>query len=57
MSQGTRSEATPSRLDVWGKQMMNKLPSRSRQRRKRSASKKRRNLERADIRQGIEESE
>jgi hypothetical protein len=32
----------PNRLDVWGDSMMNKLPSVSRKRRKREASKKRR---------------
>ncbi len=37
-----RSETSPNRLDVWGDSMMNKLPSRTRQRRKREASKKRR---------------
>ena len=37
-------ETKPNRLDVWGKSLLNKLPSVSRKRRKRQASKKRRVL-------------
>ena len=37
-------ETKPNRLDVWGHSMLNKLPSISRKRRKRQASKKRRVL-------------
>ncbi len=36
------SDTKPNRLDVWGDSLLNKLPSISRQKRKRSASKKRR---------------
>jgi hypothetical protein len=38
------SETNPSRLNVFGDGMMGKLPAKSRKRRKRSASKKRRQL-------------
>ena len=34
-------ETKPSRLDVWGHSLLNKLPSVSRKRRKRQAGKKR----------------
>jgi hypothetical protein len=37
-----RSTTSPRRLKVWGDSMMNKLPGLSRKRRKRHASKKRR---------------
>ncbi len=37
-----RSYTKPSRLPVWGDSLLNKLPGRSRKRRKREASKKRR---------------
>jgi len=36
------SETKPNRLDVWGDSMLNKLPSCTRKKRKRQASKKRR---------------
>jgi len=42
-----RSLTKPNRLDVWDDSMLNKLSSRSRKRRKRSASKKRRVILRA----------
>ena len=37
-----QSETKPNRLDVWGDSLLNKLPSRTRKKRKREASKKRR---------------
>jgi hypothetical protein len=37
-----RSDTKPNRLDVWGDSLQNKLPSPSRKKRKRRASKKRR---------------
>lgn len=43
------SHTKPNRLDVWGDSLLNKLPSVSRQRRKRSASKKRRVILNRDI--------
>lgn len=39
----------PNRLAVWGNSMLNKLPSISKKRRKREASKKRRELLRNDL--------
>jgi|GEM_PF-1435680 len=36
------SHTKPARLDAWGDSLLNKLPSISRQKRKRTASKKRR---------------
>ena len=42
------SDLKPNRLDVFGSSMLNKLPSESRRRRKRQASKKRRSLVRAE---------
>lgn len=39
-----RSLTKPNRLDVWGDSLLNKLPSITRQKRKRVASKKRRVL-------------
>lgn len=39
-----RARYNPNRLDVWGDCLLNKLPSVSRKRRKREASKKRRVL-------------
>ena len=41
-SQDRPSDTKPSRLDVWGDSLLNKLPSRTRKKRKREASKKRR---------------
>ena len=40
----TRKDTKPNRLAVWGNSLLNKLPGRSRKRRKREASKKRRAL-------------
>jgi len=45
------SHSKPSRLKVWGDSLLNKLPSLSRKRRKREASKKRRQLLQRDLRQ------
>jgi len=42
------SDLKPNRLDVWGVNVLNKLPAESRRRRKRRASKKRRSLMRAE---------
>jgi len=39
----------PNHLSVWGDSMTNKLPSVSRKRRKREASKKRREIQRQEI--------
>jgi hypothetical protein len=41
-----------NRLADWGDSLLNQLPSRTRKRRKRSASKRRRLLERAEVRAG-----
>lgn len=43
-----RANTNPNRLEVWGDSMMNKLPARSRKKRKREASKKRRVILRRD---------
>jgi len=42
MAASRRSHTKPSRLDVFGDSLLNKLPGRSRNKRKRAASKKRR---------------
>jgi hypothetical protein len=45
-----RNGDKPNRLSVFGDSLTNKLPSTTRKRRKREASKKRRVLERDDVR-------
>ena len=52
-----RARTSPNRLDVWGDSMLNKLPSRSRKNRKRSASKKRRVGLRSELAEELEGSE
>jgi hypothetical protein len=42
MSPDKPSHTKPSHLDVWGDSLLNKLPARTRKKRKREASKKRR---------------
>ncbi len=44
----TRPDTKPNRLAVWGDSLLNKLPGRSRKKRKREASKKRRSLLKRD---------
>ncbi|MCR9096072.1 MAG: hypothetical protein NXI30_17750 [bacterium] len=48
------SHTKPNRLQVWGDSLLNKLPGVVRKRRKREASKKRRNLLRREMRAGRE---
>lgn len=48
------SHTKPNRLQVWGDSLLNQLPGVTRKRRKREASKKRRNALREELRSGSE---
>jgi len=52
----SNQQAKPNRMQVWGHSMLNKLPGISRKRRKREASKKRREIAREDLQHRIGDS-